>query len=119
VDGDFDQFSWATHHTVDHVRSEGLELWAYTPLLRGGYTRPDRMPVEFDHPGSAARLAALDEVATDLGVTRNQVVLAWLAADPGVRPIVGVSSPAQLDEAAAGMRLELTPDHRARLDTAG
>ncbi len=119
VDGDFDQFSWATHHTVDHVRSEGLELWAYTPLLTGGYTRPDRMPAEFDHPGSTARLAALDEVATDLGATRNQVVLAWLAADQSVRPIVGVSSAAQLDEAAAGVRLELGPDHLARLDSAG
>ncbi|MGI5131926.1 aldo/keto reductase [Pseudonocardia sp. CA-107938] len=119
VDGDFDQFSWATHHTVDHVRSEGLELWAYTPLLRGGYTRPDRMPAEFDHPNSTARLAALDEVAAELGATRNQVVLAWLAADPTVRPIVGVSSAAQLDEAAAGMRLELAPEQLARLDAAG
>jgi len=119
IDDDFDQFSWATHHTVDHVRSEGLQLWAYSPLLTGGYTRPDRMPAEFDHPGSTARLAALDEVAAALGATRHQVVLAWLAADANVRPIVGVSSAAQLDEATAGTRLELTPEHLARLDGAG
>lgn len=118
VEDDFDQFSWATHHTVDHVHSEGLELWAYSPLLTGGYTRPDRMPAAFVHPGNTARLAALDEVAAQLDATRHQVVLAWFAADPTMRPIVGVSSVAQLDEAVAAYRLALTPEQLALLNGA-
>jgi aryl-alcohol dehydrogenase-like predicted oxidoreductase len=35
-----------------------------------------------------------------------------------VTPIVGVSTPEQLDEALAGVALELTPEQRARLDAA-
>lgn len=115
---DFDQFCWATHHTLDHVHSEGLELWAYSPLLTGGYARQDKMPAEYAHPGNTARLAALDEVAAQLGATRHQVVLAWLLADPAVRPIVGISSVAQLDEAIAGSRIHLAPEQLALLDTA-
>jgi aryl-alcohol dehydrogenase-like predicted oxidoreductase len=60
----------------------------------------------------------LTEVADELGVTRNQVVLAWLTGGvPAVTPIVGVSSVAQLEEALAGAALVLPGELRARLDT--
>jgi hypothetical protein len=54
-------------------------LWAYTPVLSGGYRRADKpLAPEYDHPGTARRLAALDEIAAETGTNRNQVVLAWL-----------------------------------------
>ncbi|WP_279581637.1 aldo/keto reductase [Fodinicola feengrottensis] len=110
------EFPWATDDVLDHVRSENLELWAYTPLLAGAYTRPERLREVYNHPGNTARLAVLDEVAGELGATRHQVVLAWMTADAHVRPIVGVSTAAQLDEAVAGVALTLTPDQLTRLD---
>ncbi|GAB3721045.1 aldo/keto reductase [Nocardiopsis oceani] len=111
-----------TPELLDFVRaeeSEGREqtLVAYTPLLNGSYTRPDR-PLEYayDHPGTAARLAVLDAVAGEAGATRNQVVLAWLMDhEPSVVPLVGVSSLAQLDEAIEATDLTLTVDQHARL----
>lgn len=105
---------------LDLARSEGLDLWAYTPLLNGGYVRPDRpLPEAYEHPGTARRLAVLAEVAAQAGATVNQVVLAWLlGGDPPVHPIVGVSNREQLAEAMASQDLELTVEQRARLDAA-
>ncbi|MEU4420471.1 aldo/keto reductase [Actinoplanes sp. NPDC024001] len=111
----------ASPETFDYVAAtEGMWLWAYNTLIDGGYTRPDRpLPAAYDHPGTARRLAALDEVAGELGATRNQVVLAWLAGGPvPVSPIVGVTTAAQLDEAMAARGLQLTAEQRERLDAA-
>jgi aryl-alcohol dehydrogenase-like predicted oxidoreductase len=76
--------------------------------------------VEYDHPGTARRLAVLDTISAETGTNRNRVVLAWLTGgNPAATPIVGVSTVEQLDEAVAGVSLELTADQRERLDSAG
>ncbi|MEU7905933.1 aldo/keto reductase [Actinoplanes sp. NPDC049118] len=107
--------------TLDYVRSDpGLVLWAYTTLLNGGYGRADR-PLEraYDHPGTRSRLTALAEVSRELGVTGNQVVLAWLLdGDPAVFPIVGASTLERLDEVMDARDLKLDAESRARLDAA-
>ncbi|MEU4746177.1 aldo/keto reductase [Actinosynnema sp. NPDC023658] len=105
-------------HYLEH--HPDVALWSYTPLLSGGYSRPDKpLSAEYDHPGTTRRLAALDEVAAETGTGRNQVVLAWLAGQhPAVTPVVGVSTVEQLDEAVAGVSLELTAEQRRRLDAA-
>ncbi|KAB1916413.1 aldo/keto reductase [Micromonospora sp. AMSO31t] len=113
------RFGWVTDDVLDYVSSDReLALWAYTPLLNGSYTREDRpLPEAYDHPGTARRLAVLSEVAGELGVTRNQVVLAWLTGGvPAVTPIVGASSVAQLEEALNGAALVLPEEVRTRLD---
>ncbi|GHB95047.1 aldo/keto reductase [Streptomyces rochei] len=111
----------ATAELLDYVRAEpDLTLMAYSSLLSGAYTRPDKsLPAAYDHPGTGQRLTALREVAAELGATVNQVVLAWLlGGDPPVIPIVGVSSVEQLDEALGAVALELPVELRARLDHA-
>jgi aryl-alcohol dehydrogenase-like predicted oxidoreductase len=103
-----------------YLRAEpGLTLVAYSPLLKGSYTHPDRLPADFDHPGTHARLAVLHEVARETGATANQVVLAWqLGGELPIIPLAGASSVAQLEENLAAVDLELTADQRARLDAA-
>ncbi|MZF90949.1 aldo/keto reductase [Streptomyces sp. SID5643] len=105
---------------LSYLRAEpGLTLVAYSPLLKGAYSRPERLPADFDHPGTPARLAVLHEVARETGATVNQVVLAWqIGGDLPVLPLAGVSSIAQLEENLAAVDLELTPEQRARLDAA-
>ncbi|MGW2918112.1 aldo/keto reductase [Streptomyces angustmyceticus] len=97
-----------------------LTLLGYGTLMGGAYSRAGRpLPERYDHPGSVARLRVLAEVAAECGATVNQVVLAWLMGGPvPVVPVLGVSSPAQLDEALAALDLRLDPVQRARLDTA-
>ena len=108
---------YVTDDTLDYLSERpDVVLWAYSTLLSGAFTRADR-PIEqhYRHPGTDARLAALAQVAAELGVSPNRVVLAWLMAD-GTIPIVGVSTPAQLDDAIAASRLQLDADVRRRLD---
>ena len=107
---------------LSYLRAEPeLSMVVYSPLLKGGYVHPDRLDaVEYGHPGTPARLAALREVAKDAGATVNQVVLAWLiGGEVPMIPLVGASSAGQLDESLAAVDLELTAEQRARLDAAG
>jgi aryl-alcohol dehydrogenase-like predicted oxidoreductase len=111
----------ASPETLDYItHTDGLRLWVYNALLNGGYTRPDRpLPDAYDHPGTARRLAVLDEVARELGATRNQVVLAWLTGGKApISPLVGVTTAAQISEAMSARDLEISAQQRARLDAA-
>lgn len=114
------RFGWVSEEVLDYVHSEGLELWAYTALLNGAYVRPDRTLAEaYEHVGNDRRRAALDQVAGELGATRNQVVLAWLTGGtPAITPIVGVSNVDQLTEAIAAADVVLSAEQRRRLDEA-
>jgi aryl-alcohol dehydrogenase-like predicted oxidoreductase len=105
---------------ASYLRAEPqLTLVAYSPLIRGGYTRADRLGPAYDLPSTPGRLAALREVAAQTGATVHQVVLAWLmGGDAPAIPLVGASSVAQLDESLAAVDLDLTAEQRARLDAA-
>ncbi|MFJ2899635.1 aldo/keto reductase [Streptomyces sp. NPDC087218] len=106
---------------LSYLRAEpALTLVAYSPLLAGAYTRPDKpVPQDYDHPGTPARLAVLREVAAETGADLNQVVLAWQIGNRlPIVPLAGASSVAQLKKNLAAVDLELTEDQRARLDAA-
>ncbi|MEU0154369.1 aldo/keto reductase [Micromonospora fulviviridis] len=116
-DGDV---GWVGPDLASYLRAEPrLTLVAYSPLLKGAYAKPERLGEEYALPSTPARLAALRAVADETGATVNQVVLAWLlGGDVPAIPLVGFSSVAQLEESLAAVELELTPEQRARLDTA-
>jgi aryl-alcohol dehydrogenase-like predicted oxidoreductase len=113
------RFGWITDEVLDYAdRNPEQELFAYSPLMSGGYEREDR-PIQeaFDHPGTTRRLEILSKVAAELGVTRSEVVIAWLTGgSPTVTPIVGMSTPAYLRTALAGARLTLPTNLRTLLD---
>lgn len=121
VPGKEHRFGWVTDETRDFVDNHpGMQVWAYSPLIRGSYGRADRpFPEVYDHPGTTRRLEVLSTVAKELDATAAQVVLAWLINDsPQILPIIGASSIEQLDESIAGARLRLTPDQLTRLNAA-
>ena len=106
---------------LSYLRAEpGATLVAYSPLLNGAYTRPDKeLDRAYDHPGTSARLEALDQVVKETGATANQVVLAWLiGGELPVVPLIGASSVAQLDESLAAVDLQLSVEQRQLLDAA-
>ncbi|MGC4946961.1 aldo/keto reductase [Streptomyces sp. DT224] len=107
-----------TAEDLDLAEAEGLEVWAYSSLLWGSYTRPDKpFPDTYEHPGTAGVLAVLDEVAGEVSATKNQVVLAWLLHQ-GIAPIVGVSRVPHVEEALAARDVRLSDDHLARFEAA-
>lgn len=90
-------------------------------MIQGSYVRRDRpFPEVYDHPGTSRRLATLAAVATETGANAAQVVLAWLVAStPAIRPILGVSTLAQLEDLLPAGELALTRDQVERLNAAG
>ena len=90
----------ATPEALDYAATESLDMWAYSTLLTGAYSRTDRPLQEpYRHDGTTRRLRALDVVAGRHGATREQVVLSWLLHSmPRVTPIVGASSPKQVEQ---------------------
>lgn len=106
-----------TPELFDYAAAEGdVALVAYSTLLSGRY-RDKPMGEEYDHPGTARRLAVLSDVAAELGATVNQVVLAWVMRK-GIIPLVGASSVAQLEESLGAVDLALDPDQVRRMDEA-
>jgi aryl-alcohol dehydrogenase-like predicted oxidoreductase len=116
------QLNLVTEELLDYAVTSDLTLLAYSPLLAGCYARPDKpLPGPYAHAGNRERLSVLGEVAGELGATPGQVVLAWLLARsrPGIIPIPGASSVAQLDEILGATRLSLDDETIRRLDQAG
>jgi aryl-alcohol dehydrogenase-like predicted oxidoreductase len=105
----------------DYCRAHGLTLIGYSVLLQGAYTRPDRpVPAQYAGPEADQRLAALQEVAREVGADPNQVVIAWMRqSDPPVLPIIAGSRPEQLRQNIAALDIQLNDDQMRRLNTAG
>lgn len=93
---------------IDVCAELGLAFLPWGPL--GG----------LDHAkGLAARHPAFQEVAAELGVSPQQVTLAWeLAQAPVVIPIPGAKRPASVTDSAAAADLTLSAEQLARLDAA-
>jgi aryl-alcohol dehydrogenase-like predicted oxidoreductase len=109
---------------LDHLRANPrISLVAYSPILKGIYDDPakrDAHPSMADYagPDADARLARLTALAGDLGVTPNQLVLAWLLhqTDPTPITLVGPRTPDQLDIALGALDLKLSGEQLAHLD---
>jgi 1-deoxyxylulose-5-phosphate synthase len=106
-----------------------IAVLPWSPLARGRLARTagdtartgadafaDRM---YDPSADADRgiLDALTAIATERGVPRAQVALAWLLQKPGVTaPIIGAGKPHHLTDAVAALDLALTPAEIQRLE---
>jgi aryl-alcohol dehydrogenase-like predicted oxidoreductase len=101
--------------------SHGITVIAYSGLLQGAYTRPDRpVPMQYAGVDADARLEALRGVASEAGATLNQVVIAWMRqSDPPVLPIIAGSQAGQVTENIGALEVTLSEDQVRRLDTAG
>jgi aryl-alcohol dehydrogenase-like predicted oxidoreductase len=106
---------------LDYCRNQPITLLAYSSLLSGAYTRPERTVDQgYLGPDSDSRLAALNDVAAETGASLNQVILAWmLQGDPTIIPVMAASTPEQMDENLAALDLNLSNEQLSRLNNAG
>jgi aryl-alcohol dehydrogenase (NADP+) len=106
---------------------QGIGVIPWSPLARGRLTRDwdettarsetdafgQRLYTEGDR-GIVDRVA---EIARARGISRAQVALAWVLANPVVTaPIVGVTKDHHLDDAVAAVDVQLTEEEIARLE---
>lgn len=119
VDADFGFQKSTNDDLLEYCDERGLQLIAYSPLLRGAYIREDRpLAAQYRHPDSESRMTTLLEIAQELSLTANQVVLAWMIGR-GVIVISGASKKEQLDESFKGFDIDLSDETLDRLDNAG
>jgi len=112
----------------------GVGVIPWSPLARGKVTRPwgdqgsggRAQTDEFgktlyrqDEDANRAIVDAVEQVATDRGVSMAQVALAWVSGKDAVSaPIVGATKEHHIDDAVAAASLELSDDEVARLESA-
>ena len=106
---------------LDYCRNRKMTLLAYSALLSGAYTRPERnIGAQYQGADTEARLSALRQVAAEKGVSLNQVILAWmLHSNPAALPLIAASTAEQLDENLKALEVSLSAEEMARLDQAG
>lgn len=112
----------------------GVSPWA--PLgqgmLTGKYTRADLKPGSMDDISSRKAINAVTgklteknlevadvvvAVAKEIGCTPAQLAVAWTLTNPAVAsPVIGVRTPAQLEDNLGALAVEISPEQLARLD---
>jgi aryl-alcohol dehydrogenase-like predicted oxidoreductase len=96
---------------------EGISILAYSVLLGGSYTRTDRSREGYMTAVNEARLVRLRDMARDMKISPNTLVIAWmLNSTPPVLPLVAASTPEQLEENLAAALVRLTPEQMALLN---
>jgi aryl-alcohol dehydrogenase-like predicted oxidoreductase len=117
---------------IPTCRELGIGFVPYSPLgrgfLSGRFTSPEDLdPGDFRRNGPRFTGANLDanlklarkvaEIAQEKGITPAQLALAWvLAQGEDLVPIPGTKRRKYLEENAAAVDIELTPDELARID---
>ena len=78
------------------------------------------MPAQFVGTDSDERIATLKSVASELGVSPHQAVIAWMRqSDPAILPIIAASRIEQLQENIDALKLRLSDEQMKRLSSAG
>ena len=92
-----------------HARS-GMPVIPYSPTAQGFFASDGARGEAYRSAENQERLQRVRALAARLGVSRNQVALAWLLAQPfPVVPILGTSDPAHLRDALGALDLHLDP----------
>lgn len=107
---------------------QGIAVLPWSPLARGRLARAwdettERSETDvfgrdlYQGAFDRAIVDVVGEVASERGVPRAQVALAWLLRRPGVvtAPIVGARTPRHLEDAVAALSLRLGDREQERL----
>jgi aryl-alcohol dehydrogenase-like predicted oxidoreductase len=110
---------------------EGIGVIPWSPLARGRLARTTPSPASgttradsdtyavdlYDSPSDQPVVDAVRKVATELGVARSEVALAWLLQKPAVSaPIVGATKIEHLESAVRSLDVVLTEQHIRALE---
>jgi aryl-alcohol dehydrogenase-like predicted oxidoreductase len=121
---------------IPMAREMGFGVSPWAPLgqgiLTGKYTRDDLVPGDMSSISSRKEINAVTgklteknlqiadlvvEIASEIGCTPAQLAVAWTLANPAVcSPVVGVRTPAQLEDNLGALAADISPDQLARLN---
>ena len=104
---------------LDYCTEENLPVVAYGALRKGAYATGDEEKIlEYAGVNGITRFEALKQVSEEVGLTPNQVVLAWMlqSTRPVIIPLITASRPEQLQESLDAGSVALSPEMVERLD---
>lgn len=89
-----------TPEIEEYCQIQNLTIMAYSPLLGGAYVNSDKpIPVQYQSAANDFRMKNLRQLAKELQMSPNAVVLCWMMQNlPSIIPMVTGSSPVQLKE---------------------
>lgn len=114
---------------LDYCKENGIDFWAYMVLeqgaLSGKYDTAHPLPAGSQRgdtynpllPQIERLVAVMRTVGNKYGITPAQVALAWAIAK-GTTPIIGVTKPAQVQDAVRATQVVLTADEMKMLEDA-
>lgn len=111
---------WVETNILEYCGAMNMPIVAYSVLLSGAYTRPDR-PLQEQYVGadSEARLSVLRTVAHEVGATPNQVILGWmLQSKVPTIPLIAASTDEQMQENLRALEVRLSDEQMQRLEAA-
>ena len=112
---------------LNYCKENGIDFWAYMVLeqgaLSGKYDTAHPLPAGSQRgdtynpllPQIEKLVAAMRTVGDKYGITPAQVALAW-AIGKGTTPIIGVTKPAQVQDALEAIKVTLTDDEMKVLE---
>lgn len=112
---------------LDYCKENGIDFWAYMVLeqgaLSGKYDTAHPLPAGSQRgdtynpllPQIEKLVVAMRTVGDKYGITPAQVALAWAIAK-GTTPIIGVTKPAQVQDALEAIKVTLTDDEMKVLE---
>lgn len=113
----------ADSELFDYMKSnEDMTLVAYSPLLKGIYTDENKRNNyyawgSFNNGESIERIKVIDKMSKEMGISGNELVLAWLLHQkPEIVPILGFSSIKQYKENMSALNIKLTDEQLAILN---
>ncbi len=92
-----DTKSHASKELLEYVTADGMAFCAYSPVLKGIYTNREKRNQYynwhlFNSPKNTSKLELVENLSKKLGITGNQLILAWmLKKNPQIIPILGFS----------------------------
>ena len=116
---------------LPYCRETGVGVIPWSPVARGVLTRPwserttkregsdnflKSMLRAKETEVDKTIVDRLEEVARKKGVGMAQVAIAWSLRQPGVNPIVGLSSKARVDQAVEAIKIQLTDEEAEYLE---
>lgn len=116
----FDPQLAANDDLLDYARRNDFPIMAYSAMLGGAYTRPDRkFQAQYHSPDNENRLAVLREVAQDVAATPSQVMLAWMRhSDVPTIPLIAASTADIMADSLGAVNVSLSDAQMARLNNA-
>jgi aryl-alcohol dehydrogenase-like predicted oxidoreductase len=105
-----------TPEIANYCETNEITTMAYSPLLAGAYVDAQKpIPIQYQSVTSDFRLKVLKEIATELNVSANAVVLAWMIQIKTI-PMVTGSSVNQINENFSALKFKLADEQLQRLE---